>query len=101
MKTRTVRFSLFFAMMLIFAFVEDMLAASISGGMILLETVPLIILISLVFTLLTELLEEHFEYGRQPLEKIIDKTFEHMKKKKIKPTHRNIRAHIRRKYRRY
>ena len=88
-------------MMLIFAFVEDMLAASISGGLILVETVPLIILISLVFTLLTELLEEHFEYGRQPLEKIIDNTFNHMKKKKIKPTRKNIKAHIRRNYRRY
>lgn len=98
MKRRTVRFSLFFAMMLIFAFVEDMLAASISGGMILLETVPLIILISLVFTLLTELLEEHFEYGRQPLEKILDKTFSYMKKKKIKPTYSNIKRHAKRHY---
>jgi hypothetical protein len=54
--------------------------------------------IAFTFTLLTELLEEHFEYGRQPLERVLDKTFSHMKKKKIKPTYSNIKRHAKRHY---
>ena len=83
-------------MMLIFAIFEDMLAASVSGAILILETLPIIFIIALAFTLLTELLEEHFEYGRQPLEKIIDKTFAHLKKHKIEPTYENVRKHMKR-----
>ena len=98
MKKRTVRFSLFFIMMLIFAIVEDMLAVSLSGAALLIESIPVIMVIAFAFTLLAELLEEHFEYGRQPLEKILDKTFSYMKKKKIKPTYSNIKRHTKRHY---
>lgn len=98
MKKRTLRFSLLFLMMLIFAILEDMLAASVSGASMIIEVVPLIVVIAFPFTLLTELFEEHFEYGRQPLEKIIDEMFAHFKKNKIKPTYRNIKTHIRKNY---
>jgi hypothetical protein len=98
MKKRTVRFSLFFIMMLIFAIVEDIIAASLSGATLLIEAIPIIMVIAFTFTLLTELLEEHFEYGRQPLERVLDKTFSHMKKKKIKPTYSNIKRHAKRHY---
>jgi hypothetical protein len=94
MKRRFRRFSIFFLMMLIFAIIEDMLAASVSGAILILESLPFIFIISLVFTLITELVEEHFEYGRQPLEKIIDRTFEHLRKNKIKPTHENVKKHM-------
>ena len=84
--------------MLIFAIVEDMVAASLSGATLLIEAIPVIMVIAFTFTLLTELLEEHFEYGRQPLEKVLDKTFSHMKKKKIKPTYSNIKRNAKRHY---
>ncbi|NIO45158.1 MAG: hypothetical protein GTN36_06450 [Candidatus Aenigmarchaeota archaeon] len=94
MKKRIRKFSIFFLMMLIFAIFEDMLAASVSGAILIIETLPLIFLIALIFTLLTELIEEHFEYGRQPLEKIIDKTFAHLRKHNIKPTYENVKKHM-------
>lgn len=80
--------------MLIFAIVEDMLAASFSGAQVVLGTIPIIVIIALAFTLITELLEEHFEYGRQPLEKIIDKTFNHLEKNKIEPTRKNVKKYM-------
>ncbi len=83
-------------MMLIFAVVEDILAASVSGAVLLFEVIPIIFVIALIFTVITELIEEHFEYGRQPLERIIDKTFAHLKKHKIEPTYENIRKHMKR-----
>ena len=88
-------------MMFIFAVIEDILAASMSGAVLLIESIPIILIIAFSFTIFTELIEEHFEYGRQPLEKIIDDTLNHFKKKKIKPTYKNIKAHVRRNYRRY
>ena len=91
MKKRSLRFSLFFIMMLIFAVIEDMLAASLSGAVLLIESIPVIIAIALTFTILTELLEEHFEYGKQPLEKIIDEMFSHFKRKNIKIQSRIIK----------
>jgi len=96
MKKRIRKFSIFFLMMLIFAIFEDMLAASVSGAILILETLPIIFIIALIFTLLTELLEEHFEYGRQPLERIIDKTFAYLRKHKIEPTYENLRKHMKR-----
>lgn len=98
MKKRALKFSLFFSMMFIFAIIEDMIAASLSGSVLLLEAIPLIILIALIFTVFTEFLEEHFQYGKQPLERILDKTFSYMKKKKIKPTYSNIKKHSRKHY---
>jgi len=83
-------------MMLVFAIFEDILAASFSGGALIIGTLPFIFLIALIFTLLTELFEEHFEYGRQPLEKIIDKTFAHLRKHNIKPTYENVKKHMKR-----
>lgn len=94
MKRRVLRFSIFFVMMLVFAIIEDMLAASLSGAILVLETIPIIIFIALVFTLLTELVEEHFEIGRGPLERAIDKTFRYMRKHNIKPTHENVKFHL-------
>ena len=88
-------------MMLIFAFFEDMLAASFSGAILILESIPIIFVIALAFTLLTELIEEHYEYGRQPLEKIIDKTFAHLRKHKIEPTYENVKKHMKRHARMY
>ena len=96
MKKRAIKFLTFFMMMLIFAIIEDMLAASFSGSILLLETVPIIFVIALVFTFLTELVEEHFEYGKQPLERIIDKTFEYLEKEEIKLTHANVKKHLKR-----
>ena len=96
MKKRAIKFSTFFVMMLIFAIIEDMLAASFSGAVFLLETIPIIFIIALIFTFLTELVEEHFEYGKQPLEKIIDKTFEYLEKEKINLTHENVKKHLKR-----
>lgn len=83
-------------MMLIFAMIEDILAATFSGAIIIkiFETIPLIFIISLIFTFITELIEEKFEYGKQPLERIIDKTFEYLKENKIKPTHENVKKHL-------
>jgi len=83
-------------MMLIFAVIEDVFAASVSGAIFLFEMIPIICVIALIFTLITELIEEHFEYGRQPLEKIIDKTFAHLKKHKIEPTYENVKKHLKR-----
>ena len=96
MKKRIRKFSIFFLMMLIFAFFEDMLAASFSGATLIVGTIPIIFVIALIFTLLTELIEEHFEYGKQPLEKIIDKTFAHLKKHEIEPTYENVKKHMKR-----
>lgn len=92
-KKRAIRFFLFFAMMLIFAIIEDILAAHLSGAILLLETIPIIILIAFIFTVITELVEEKFEGGEQPLEKIL-KTLMHMEKHKIPITYKNIRKHL-------
>ena len=94
MKRRAIRFSIFFTMMLIFAIIEDVLAASVSGAVLLLETIPLIILIAVIFTIIAELVEEHFEVGKGPLERAIDKTFAHMKRRRIKPTSENIKKQL-------
>lgn len=79
-------------MMLIFA-IKDILAAHLSGATLLLETVPIIILIAFAFTVVTELIEEEFEGGEQPLEKIL-RTLAHLEKHKIPPTYENIRKHL-------
>lgn len=92
-KRRAFRFALFFAMMLLFAVIEDMLAAQLSGATLLLETIPIIVLISFVFTLVTELVEEHFESGDQPLERLL-RTLAHLEKHEIPPTYENIRKHL-------
>ncbi len=97
MKKRILRFFTFFAMMLVFAIIEDVLAASVSGATLLLETMPIIILIAFVFTVVTEYVEERFfERGPQPLEKIIDKTFAYMRQRNIKPTHKSVKYHLKR-----
>ena len=98
MRKRSIRFVMLFTMMLIFAIIEDVLAASFSGSIAIdiLKAVPIIFIISLIFTFITELIEEHFEYGKQPLEKIIDKTFEYLEKEKIELTHENVKKHLKR-----
>jgi hypothetical protein len=93
-KKRAFRFALFFAMMLLFAVIEDVLAAQLSGATLLLETIPIIVLIAFLFTLVTELVEEHFESGDQPLERLL-KTLAHLEKHEIPPTYENIRKHLR------
>ena len=83
-------------MMLIFAITEDMIAASLVGAVLLFEHVPIIIIVALAFTFLTELIEEHFEIGKGPLERLIDNTFDYLKKENIKPTHENVKKHMKR-----
>lgn len=92
-KKRTVKFLVLFAMMLIFAVIEDVLAAHFSGATLILETLPLIVAMSFVFTLITEYVEERFEGGEQPLEHLL-KTLERMERKNIPLTYENIRKHL-------
>lgn len=96
MKKRIIRFLLFFAMMLIFEIVEDTLTASFLGATMILKVIPVIIVVALVFTLITELVEERFEGKVGPLEKIIDDTFAYFKEHNIKPTHENVKMHLKR-----
>ena len=92
-KKRTVRFLVLFTAMLIFAIIEDVLAAHLSGAPFIIETLPLIIIISFFFTIITEYIEERFEPGEQPLEHLLH-TLEHLKRKKIPPTYENIKKHL-------
>ncbi len=92
-KKRTVKFLILFGMMLIFAIIEDVLAAKVSGAPFIIQTLPFITLIAFVFTIITELVEEYFEPGEQPLEHLIH-TLEHLERHKIPPTYENIRKHL-------
>lgn len=92
-KKRTAKFLVFFIMMLLFAIIEDILAAKASGAPFIIETLPLVIVIALIFTVITELIEEHFERGEQPLEHMLH-TLEHLERKKIPPTYENIKKHF-------
>ncbi len=92
-RKRAVRFLLFFAVVLIFDIADNFLAASILGVSSIFEAVILMIGIAFVFTLITELIEEEFEGGEQPLEDLL-KTLTHLEKHKIPPTYHNIRKHL-------
>ncbi len=94
-KKRAVRFLLFFAVVLIFNIADNFLTASFLGVSFILEAVPLMIGIAFIFTLITELIEEEFEGGDQPLEHLL-RTLAHLEKHKIPPTYENIRKHLKR-----
>ncbi len=95
-KKRTLKFIVFFVLMLVFAITEDILAAHISGAPFIIDTLPFIIIIALLFTVITELIEEHFEPGEQPLEHVLH-TLEHLERRNIPPTYENIRLHLKKK----
>ncbi len=92
-KKRTVKFLVFFIAMLIFAIIEDVLAAHLSGAPFIVETLPIIVVIALFFTIITEYIEERFEPGEQPLEHLL-RTLAHLEERKIPPTYENIRKHL-------
>ncbi len=93
-KRRVFRFVLFFAMMLIFAIVEDLFTASISGTIFLFETLPLIFGIALIFTIIAELVEEWFGFTDRIIEDAVKNAFSHMEKHKIKPSYENVMKHV-------
>ncbi|MBR9682755.1 MAG: hypothetical protein GOV02_03705 [Candidatus Aenigmarchaeota archaeon] len=74
MKKRIAKFVALFVMLILFGVIEDVLAAHVSGGTfdLIIEALPFIFLISVLFTLITEAIEEHFERGEGPLEKVVD-----------------------------
>ncbi|TRZ55336.1 hypothetical protein D4Q76_00690 [archaeon] len=93
-KKRVFRFALFFAMMLVFAIIEDLFAASLSGDVFLFETVPLIFAVAFVFTIIAELVEEWFGFTDSIIEDAVKNAFSHMEKHKIKPSYENVMKHV-------
>ncbi len=93
-KRRVFRFALFFAMMLIFAIIEDMLAASVSGTVFLYETLPLIVVVAFVFTAVAELVEEWLGFSDKIIEDAVKNAFEQMEKHKTKPSYESVMRHV-------
>jgi len=101
MKRKLAKFLMFFLVMIIFSVVEDMVALStitlFSWG-IFLAILPEIVLIALLFTIITEYIEERmFHPEDQPIKNIIkaiDNAFRHMQRHKIKPTPANVKKHV-------
>jgi len=93
-KRRVFRFALFFAMMLIFAVIEDVLTASVSGAVFLYETLPLIVIVAFVFTIVAELVEEWLGFADSIIEDAIRNAFEHMEKNRVKPSYENVMKHV-------
>lgn len=102
-KRRVFRFALFFAMMLVFAIIEDVLAASMSGAIFLYETLPLIFIMAFVFMAVSELMEEWFGFTDSIIEDAVKNAFSHMERHKIKPSYENVMKHVKshRKHSRY
>lgn len=84
MKKRVAKFLALFVMLVVFGIIEDVLAAHVSGATLIMEALPIIVLFAIVFTLITEMIEEHFETGEGPLEEIVDKIIGKKKVKKKK-----------------
>ncbi len=93
-KRRVFRFALFFAMMLVFAIIEDLLTASVSGAVFLYETLPLIVVVAFVFTVVAELVEEWFGFTDRIIEDAVKSAFEQMEKHKTKPSYENVMMHV-------
>lgn len=93
-KRRVFRFALFFAMMLIFAIIEDVLAASMSGTVFLFETLPLIFILAFTFTIIAELVEEWLGFTDRIIEDAVRNAFEHMEKHRIEPSYENVMKHV-------
>lgn len=93
-KRRVFRFALFFAMMLVFAIIEDVMAASVSGAVFLYETLPLIVVVAFVFTIVAELVEEWLGFTDRIIEDAVKNAFEHMEKHKIEPSYENVMKHV-------
>ena len=74
MKKRIAKFLALFSMLIIFGVIEDILAAHISGGLLItiMDSLPLIFLISVIFTIITEFIEERFDRGEGPIEHFVD-----------------------------
>ena len=86
MKKRIAKFLALFVMLILFGVVEDVLAAHVAGGTVdlIIEALPVIFLLSVLFTLVTEAIEEHFERGEGPLEHAVDRIIGKKKVKKKK-----------------
>jgi len=84
MKKRIAKFVALFVMLILFGVAEDILAAHVSGGTVdlIIEALPIIFVISVLFTLITEAIEEHFDRGQGPLEKAVDIIIGKNRKKK-------------------
>lgn len=93
-KRRVFRFVLFFVMMLVFAIMEDMLTASMSGAVFLYETLPLIVVVAFVFTVVAELVEEWLGFSDKIIEDAIKNAFEHLEKNRMKPSYENVMKHV-------
>jgi hypothetical protein len=93
-KRRLFRFALFFAMMLVFAIIEDVLAASMSGAVFLYETLPLIVIVAFAFTVIAELVEEWFGFTDRIIEDAVKNAFENMEKNRIEPSCENVMKHV-------
>ncbi|MFZ3077692.1 MAG: hypothetical protein WA139_04510 [Candidatus Aenigmatarchaeota archaeon] len=93
-KRRLFRFALFFAMMLVFAVIEDLLTASVSGAVFLYETLPLIVVVAFVFTVIAELVEEWLGFTDSIIEDAVKNAFYHMEKHRIKPSYENVMKHV-------
>lgn len=93
-KRRVFRFALFFAMMLVFAIIEDMMAASLSGAVFLYETIPLIVVVAFFFTVVAELVEEWLGFSDRIIEDAVKNAFIHLEKNRMKPSYENVMKHV-------
>ncbi len=84
MKKRVAKFLALFVMLVVFGVIEDILAAHVSGATLIIEALPFIVIFAVVFTLITEMIEEHFERGEGPLEEMVDKIIGKKKAEKTK-----------------
>lgn len=93
-KRRVFRFALFFAMMLVFAIMEDVLAASVSGAVFIYEILPLIVVVAFAFTVIAELVEEWLGFTDRIIEDAVKDAFEHLEKNRMKPSYENVMKHL-------